>query len=149
MTMLNDIFLSWTILSTPLVLRCTLSCHTNALRTTTGVPSLPTPNARAGLQDIGNYGSSQRTPPELNAFFQPRLFFGCLTQVLKTGGVQIGANDFIDTNANGSGRRPRTFQRHADATLCKVMHTTKDVVTSDAGSPSYVIVTPMPFALPA
>ncbi|KAI6043829.1 hypothetical protein EDC04DRAFT_2647767 [Pisolithus marmoratus] len=134
--------------------------HTNVLRTTTGAPSLPTPNARAGPQDIENYDFSRRTP-ELNAFFQPWLFFGCLAQVLKTGGVQTDANDFIATKSstekllryllggNRSGRHPRTFQRHADATLCRVMHQTKDVVTSDAGSPSYTIITPTPFALPA
>ncbi|KAI6046859.1 hypothetical protein EDC04DRAFT_2624186 [Pisolithus marmoratus] len=150
-----------TILSTTLVLRCTLSCHTNVLRTRTGAPSLPTPNARAGPQDIENYDFSRRTPPELNAFFQPWLFFGCLAQMLKTGGVQIDANDFIATKSstekllryllsgNRSGRHPRTFQRHADATLCRVMQQTKDVVTSDAGSPSYAIATSTPFALPA
>ncbi|KAI5992618.1 hypothetical protein EDC04DRAFT_2809027, partial [Pisolithus marmoratus] len=154
------IFPSRTILSTLLVLYLTLSRHTYAVKTTTEATTLPTWNARAGPQDIENYDFSRRTP-ELNAFFQPWLFFGCLAQVLKTGGVQIDANDFIATKSstekllryllggNRSGRHPRTFQRHADATLCRAMHQTRDVVMSDARSPSYAIVTSTPFALPA
>ncbi|KAI5994631.1 hypothetical protein EDC04DRAFT_3096758 [Pisolithus marmoratus] len=58
------------------------------------------PERKGWAQDIEHYDFGRRTPPELNAFFQTWLFFGCLTEVLKAGGAQLDTNDFIDTKSN-------------------------------------------------
>ncbi|KAI6094437.1 hypothetical protein EDD17DRAFT_1768587 [Pisolithus thermaeus] len=56
------------------------------------------PGRKGWAEDIENYDFSRRTRAELNAFFQTWLFFGCLTEVPKVGGVQSVARD-CDSNA--------------------------------------------------
>ncbi|KAI5990031.1 hypothetical protein F5J12DRAFT_748042, partial [Pisolithus orientalis] len=58
------------------------------------------PERKGWARDIEDYDFSRRTPAELNAFFQAWLFFGCLTEILKAGGLQVDTNDFIDTKSN-------------------------------------------------
>ncbi|KAI5990026.1 hypothetical protein F5J12DRAFT_863356 [Pisolithus orientalis] len=58
------------------------------------------PERKGWTKDIEDYDFSRRTPAELNAFFQTWLFFGCLTEVLKAGRLQVDMSDFIDTTSN-------------------------------------------------
>ncbi|KAG2064759.1 hypothetical protein BDR04DRAFT_1109610 [Suillus decipiens] len=58
------------------------------------------PERKGWAKDIESNDFSRRSPSETNAFFQTWLFFGCLTEVLKAGGVNVDTNDFIDIKSN-------------------------------------------------
>ncbi|KAG2064775.1 hypothetical protein BDR04DRAFT_1122343 [Suillus decipiens] len=58
------------------------------------------PERKGWAKDIESNDFSRRSPSETNAFFQTWLFFGCLTEVLKAGGVKVDTNDFIDMKSN-------------------------------------------------
>lgn len=58
------------------------------------------PERKGWAKDIESNDFGRRSPSETNAFFQTWLFFGCLTEVLKAGGVKVDTNDFIEMKSN-------------------------------------------------
>ncbi|KAG2068779.1 hypothetical protein BDR04DRAFT_1102676 [Suillus decipiens] len=58
------------------------------------------PERKGWAKNIESNDFSRRSPSETNAFFQTWLFFGCLTEVLKAGGVKVDTNEFIDIKSN-------------------------------------------------
>ncbi|KIJ24594.1 hypothetical protein M422DRAFT_56349 [Sphaerobolus stellatus SS14] len=71
------------------------------------------PERKGWDKDIANNDFGRRSSTELDAFFQTWLFFGCLTEVLKVGKVEVYVNDFIDreTNTITTKKLPQLFVR--------------------------------------
>jgi hypothetical protein len=56
---------------------------------------------RKGWTEAELKGKGQRTPEEINAFFQTWLFFGCLARVFRSVGVKTKPSDFIRVGKDG------------------------------------------------